>query len=146
MRIVVDTSVLYAAALRRGSVRRVFLRPGIEWLAAPATGRELRAHTAEIAEAVGCSHADASELIETLLGHLTEVRVRASDPEFHRAVAMVGKRDVSDAPFVAAAIKVGAIGIWSLDKDFDGLGAVPRFTTSTVLRLLAMTHPLPEEE
>jgi len=146
LRIVVDTSVLYAAAIRRGSVRRAFLRPGIEWVVPPATARELRAHAAEIAKELHRPRAEALEVITTLLAHVTEVQVRANDPEFRHAVALLMNRDISDAPFLAAALKVGAIGIWSLDKDFDGLFEVPRFTTSSVERLLAMTQPIPEEE
>jgi predicted nucleic acid-binding protein len=146
LQIVVDTSVLYAATIARGSVRSAFLRPGIEWLAPPTTAAELRGHVGKIAKELHRSRSESLEVVETLLSHLTEVEVRKSDPEFRRAESMLRGRDLSDAPFVAVALKVRALGIWSLDKDFDRLPGVPRFTTAAIRQLLAITHPLPEEE
>ena len=141
-----DTSVLYAATIRRGRVRSAFLRPGIDWVAPAATATELRRHVAEIAKELRATRAKAAEAVETLLAKLGEVQVNRTDPEFRRALSMMKGRDPSDAPFVAAALKVRALGIWSLDHDFDHLPGVPRFTTAAIRQLLAITHPLPEEE
>jgi predicted nucleic acid-binding protein len=134
-RIVVDTSVLFAATVRDASVRRVFMLHGLEWIAPAAARNEIRTHLRKIAQVAHSDEESISKLVEELLAKIVEVPLSREDPEMALARGLIGSRDASDVEFVAAAIKFHAIGIWSLDRDFDGIPGIPRFSTADVERL-----------
>ena len=146
MKVVVDTSVLFAATLRDARVRRVLLTLGVEWITPSHAREELLEHLPEIAVGLRLAHAQAEETVGWILRAVAEVAITPDDPEFAVAHALIASRDPSDVPFLAAALKHEALGIWSLDKDFDAIPAVPRLTTASVARLLELVGPDPGPE
>jgi predicted nucleic acid-binding protein len=130
--VVVDTSVIFAAAARASRVRQVLLLRGIEWIAPPAAALEIRAHIGEVAAIARLDGESMARLIDELLARIIEVPLNREDPEMAMARQLIGGRDPSDIEFVAAAIKFGAAGIWSLDKDFDSIAGIRRLTTAEV--------------
>lgn len=135
LRIVVDTSVLYAAAIRDSRVRSLLMRPGVEWAAPPSARRELLEHADEIAEEMRASREDASKFLEKLLGVVDEVAIGPDDPEAETARRLIGGRDPTDIPFVALALRISALGVWSLDRDFDAIPGVRRLSTGDIAAL-----------
>ena len=138
MFVIVDTSVVYAAVLRDSRVRGTILRFGIEWAAPPLLREEVRRALPDIVAKARRPRAEVEEVIDTVLAQLGEVDVSRNDPEYAVALELIGSRDESDVEFVAAALKYDAIGVWSLDKDFDGIAGVPRLTTASVERLIEL--------
>jgi len=139
VRIVVDTSVLVAALLKSARVRQVYLAFfATEWLIPSMARAEAEVHLPKIAAATKRTVEETREALELLLDRAALIELSADDPEYALAKELIGRRDPSDVDFVAACLKSGALGIWSLDNDFDGIDGVPRFTTAGVAKLLEL--------
>jgi predicted nucleic acid-binding protein len=134
--LVVDASVLVAALLRASRVRKILLRPSLEGASPASVREEILAKLPVFATALHLTQARAREALEEILRPITFHPMSREQTAFLVAMELIGKRDPSDAPVVALAIKLDALGIWSLDKDFDGIPGVPRLTTAGVERLL----------
>jgi len=93
------------------------------------------AHAAEIAVELGGTAERASRFLERLLRGVSEVEVGPDDPEAETARRLIGGRDPTDIPFVALALRTEALGIWTLDNDFEGIAGVRRLTTRDVAAL-----------
>jgi predicted nucleic acid-binding protein len=145
VQIVVDASVLVAALMKPARVRGLFLRPGIEWVAPTTVRSEILANVPTPARALRLSVPMTHTALEHLLAHVTFVPVSAHEPAFLTATGLIGRRDASDVPVVAVALRVGSLGIWSLDHDFDGIRGLPRLSTAAIARLLELVAPLEEE-
>jgi predicted nucleic acid-binding protein len=139
VRIVVDTSVLIAATLKAARVREVYLSSrAAEWVIPQAAKAEVERHLPRLAALSMRRVDEAREAVELLMNRAVLIEVSKRDPELALARELIGGRDPSDIDFVAACLKSGALGIWALDKDFDGIESVPRFTTAGVARLLEL--------
>jgi len=145
LRVIVDSSVLVAALGRNSRVRRLLFRQGLEWVVPLEVRLEVLDRIDDLARGLGARPQDARLFILEILGRATEIDLLPSESASKQARRLIGARDPSDIPFVAAAIKLGAIGVWSLDKDFDGIPGVPRFSTAGIERLLDLTGPSEEE-
>ncbi len=146
MRIVVDTSVLVAATMKSSRVRQVYLAfLSAEWLIPHAATAEIERHLPRIAAISKRSVDETREAIGLLLDRAAFVEVSSRDPEHALAKELIGRRDPTDVDFVAACLKTGALGIWSLDRDFDGIDGVPRFTTAGVAKLLELAGNVSED-
>ena len=84
---------------------------GPQWLAPRAMRDELLGHLGQIARELRTTNSLARALIQGLLEGVTEVPISRADPELRVASQLIGKRDPSDAPFVAVALKGRALGI-----------------------------------
>lgn len=136
MRIVVDTSVLLAALLKSARVRDAYLSfISAEWVIPQAAKAEAERHLPRVAALSKRSVDETRRALKLLLDRAVIAEVHSQDPEYELASELIGGRDPSDIDFVAACLKSGALGIWSLDKDFDGIDGVPRFTTAGVGKL-----------
>ena len=135
MQVVVDTSVLMAAAIRDSRVREVLLRPGIDWAVPLEARSECWEHVGEIADAMGGSVEDAQRVLRIVFDRVTLVEVPPHCPERVTALEVIGARDASDAAFVALALRIGSPGIWSLDQDFDEIPGIVRLDTAAARRL-----------
>jgi predicted nucleic acid-binding protein len=145
LRVIVDSSVLVAGMGRRSRVRRLLFRNGIEWVVPSEIRGEVLDRIDELARRLKARPMDARLFVVEILGRATEIDLRPEEPASRLARDLIGRRDPSDIPFVGAAIKLGALGVWSLDKDFDGIPGVPRFTTAGIERLLDLSGPSEEE-
>jgi len=92
------------------------------------------------------SEVEARRFIETLLKRLVEIPLQKRESEYRTASALIGDRDPSDVEFVAVALKVRAVGIWSVDHDFDHIEGIPRLSTEDVSRLLDVGRWAGEDE
>jgi len=146
VRIVVDTSVLIAAMMKSSRVRQTYLAFfAAEWLIPHVARAEAERHLPRIAAATNRSVDEARRALGILLDRAVLVEVSAGDHEYALASELIGRRDPSDVEFVAACLKTGALGIWSLDDDFDGIEGVPRFTTAGVAKLLELAGGTSDE-
>jgi predicted nucleic acid-binding protein len=139
VRIVVDTSVLIAALMKPSRVRYVYLAFfSAEWVIPRAAEAEAERNIERIAARAGVDEANIREVLGVLMRRATLVDIGATDAQYTVAGRLIGPRDPSDVPFVAACLKTQALGIWTLDNDFSGIDGVPRFTTAGVARLAAL--------
>lgn len=115
MRLVVDTNVLFAAALRDALTRRLVLQGQHRLYVPPATLEEMDRHWPELVERAGTPEDLGRAVVRRLLARLTLVPAEALRATLPAARAAVADIDPDDAPFVAAALAVGC-DLWSNDK------------------------------
>lgn len=140
LELVVDASVLVAAFLRAARVRKILMRPGIQWVAPRSVREEIRAKAPVFAKTLGVSEALAVEALDLLLERVAFREVDPREPAYVAALRGIGHRDPSDVPVLALALRLESVGIWSLDKDFDGIAGMPRLTTAAVERIIDLVR------
>lgn len=112
--------------MRAGPTRRAIMGTNAVLFVPRQGPEEVRHHIEEIASRARASVEDLLGLLEELLQFIVLVPDDVLDPHWAVARRALSGTDLSDAPFLAAALGVGADAIWSHDKDFDVQDLVPR--------------------
>lgn len=133
MRLVVDTNALVAALLRDSTARRILLNPALELHSPETLLEEVVEHKKEWVAKSGLPPDDLETLLDALLERVVIVPVRRFKTHLPAAQKAIGAVDENDTPFLAAALTVGADGIWSDDPDFQKQDLVKVFRTKDLL-------------
>ncbi|MBI2444963.1 hypothetical protein HYV43_01080 [Candidatus Micrarchaeota archaeon] len=136
MRLVVDTNRLMAALIKDSVSRRILFSPRFEFHTVALLRQEISKHEIEIAEKSSLPLSLFYRLTESLFQRtlvVDEIQVQACMPPAKDAMDSI---DPDDTPFIAAALAIGADGIWSDDRHFERQNLVPLFKTQDLFRLL----------
>lgn len=136
MKLVVDTSVLFAALLKKSTVRELLLNPIFEFYVPEFCIDETEGHVEEIAERSGLSVENVYLLLGVLLASVVVVPAERILKRYREAERIMGKIDRDDVPFVALALSFPNDGIWSEDKHFLRQRKVRVWRTRDLLKLL----------
>ena len=117
MRLVVDTSILFAALLKRSAVRELLVNPLFEFHVPEFCIEEIEKHVEEIAERSGLSVENVYLLLGVLLVSVQVVPAERILKKYKEAERIMGKIDRDDVPFVALALSFHNDGIWSEDNN-----------------------------
>ena len=131
MNVVVDASVVIAALMKDGRVRRVLLNPpeDVVFHAPSMLDEEVRSCIPDIVIRTGKPHAEVESLIGDLLQQLIFVPVALLEPRYDDAMRLSKAADAQDdAAYVAVALVLDA-PVWTLDDDFDRIGGIRRLRT-----------------
>ena len=129
--VVVDASVVVAALMADGRVRKALLNtPEVAFYAPPQIVAEVRAATSEIAKRSRKPASEVRVLIDDVLSRLILVPMELLAAAAERAASLAKAADaLDDAPYVACALVVKA-PVWTLDKDFERMKDVQTLKTS----------------
>lgn len=129
--VVVDASVVVAAPMADGRVRKALLHtPDVAFYAPPQLIDETRAAIPEIAKRARKPASEVRALIDDVLAQLILVPVELLSGVADRARAIAKAADaLDDASYVACALVVRA-PVWTLDKDFERMKGLETMRTS----------------
>ena len=137
MRLVVDTNVLVAALVARGTMRNLFFGSRLQ-LHSPAKAlEEIEEHLPEFERKTGLSKHDLLKAAEILLQQVEIVPFREYREFAEEALALaktVGDED--DWPFFALALKLGT-PLWTNDAKLKSQHKVKVLNTSELLKILS---------
>lgn len=124
MRVIVDANRIMSSILKDGSTRRVLLDATSELFAPTYLRVEIDTWRMELSRRTGLTTDQFDALLDLLLGRISWVADADIAELIPRARAALS--DPKDAPYLAAALAIGADAIWSEDRDFDAQDLVPR--------------------
>jgi len=136
VKLVVDTSILFAALLKKSTVRELLLNPLFEFYVPEFCIEEIEKHVEEIAERSGLSVDNVYLLLGVLLASVQVVPAERILKKYKEADRVIGKIDRDDVPFVALALSFPNDGIWSEDKHFLRQKKVKVWRTRDILRFV----------
>lgn len=130
--IVVDANILFSALLREGTTRHLLLYGDLDLHTPEAIWDEFDRNRAYLLKKSRATDAAFDLLVDSLkdrIGAIPRILIRA---HLEQALAQVGKADELDAPYVAAALALGAT-LWTHDKRLKERTTVPVVTTSELV-------------
>lgn len=130
--LVVDANVVFGALLRDGTNRGLILHGNLDLHSPDAVWGELDRNRDFLCRKAHASGAAFDLLVAGMRSRIRTIPREALQPWRDEALRRVGKRDRLDAPYVAAALAIGA-GIWSHDKQLAKVAGVPVWTTAEIL-------------
>ena len=136
MKLVVDTSILFAALLRKSTVRELLLNPLFEFYVPEFCIEEIEKHVEEIVDRSGLSVENVYLLLGVLLASVHVVPVERILEKYTEAERIMGKIDKDDVPFIALALSFHNDGIWSEDKHFFKQKKVKIWRTRDLLKII----------
>lgn len=136
MKLVVDTSVLIAALMKKASVRELLLNPLFEFFVPEYCIEEIEGHVVEISERSGLSVENVYLLLGVLLASVQVVPVERVSKRMREAEKIMKKIDMDDVPFIALALSFPNDGIWTEDKHFLKQRRIKIWRTRDLLKLL----------
>ena len=139
MIVVVDTNVLISAVMKDSVKRRILLFSGLEFVCPEAIVRELRKYKQEILDKSGMTGNDFDSVLERILDNVA--LIPDGDIEAHRTEAekIMSRIDLSDAPYIAAALDIPDSIIWSDDRHFEEQRGVRVVKTEQLFKMFCKT-------
>ena len=117
--IVLDANVFVSALLRDSETRRILISSDEVFLFPEIIFEEIGGNRGELLEKSGLSGEEFNGLIKRLLKYVVTVPSEVLLPYREEAYDIIGKVDVKDVPYVAAALAFKGSVIWSNDKHFE---------------------------
>jgi len=135
VKLVIDTSILFAALLRKSTVRELLLNPLFEFYLPEFGIEEIEKHVEEIVDRSGLNVENVYLLLGVLLSSVQAVPAERILKKYREAEKIMGRIDRDDVPFVALALSFPNDGIWSEDKHFLKQKKVKVWRTRDLLKL-----------
>ena len=135
--IVVDANVLFGALLRDGTTRHLLLYGGLDLHTPAHIWTEFERNRAYLLKKSGATEAAFRLLIDSLRDRIADVPLPLIQERMGEALARVGPRETLDAPYVAAALALGA-ALWTKDKGLKEKAPVPVVGTEDVVAALGI--------
>jgi len=135
VKLVVDTSILFAALLKKSTVRELLLNPLFEFYVPEFGIEEIEKHVEEIVDRSGLNVENVYLLLGVLLSSVQAVPAERILKKYREAEKIMGRIDRDDVPFVALALSFPNDGIWSEDKHFLKQKKVKVWRTRDLLKL-----------
>jgi predicted nucleic acid-binding protein len=136
MRLVIDTSILISALLKKSVTRELLLFPSMEFLLPEYALEELEVHKDYISKRTGLKKEEIDVALSLLMENITIIPASDIKPNLKKADKIIGSIDPSDVPFIALALSTKNDGIWSNDKHFEKVKEVKVWKTSALLSFI----------
>ena len=136
-RVVLDANILFGALLRDGTTRRLLLYGGLDLHTPAAIWGEFERNRAYLLAKSKATEAAFDLLVEALRDRVSEVPVAVVRERMEEAEASLGGNDELDAPYVAAALAIGAT-LWTQDKGLLAKAPVPVLNTADAVAALGI--------
>ncbi|MFQ5981239.1 MAG: PIN domain-containing protein [Candidatus Heimdallarchaeota archaeon] len=136
MKLIVDSNRVIAGLIRDGIARRILLHPGFQFYAPEFMLLEIKNLADIIIEKSGLSPDEFARIFSLLVSKIKLVPKVQIEAVLKEAEATMGKIDIGDVPFLAAALAIPNDGIWSEDKHFEKQSEIKVWKTAALLHLI----------
>jgi len=136
VKLIVDTSVLIAALMKKSTVRELLLNPLFEFYVPEYCIEEIERHVGEISERSGLSVENVYLLLGVLLASVQVVPAERFSKRIKEAEKIMDKIDMDDVPFIALALSFPNDGVWTEDRHFLKQRRVKVWRTRDLLKML----------
>jgi len=136
LRLVVDTSIIFAAILRDSTTRRILLSAPIEFFAPEYCFEEIREHLDEICKRNGLPVEVNMEIIQILRRHIHMIRWNDLLTSLEDAERIMANIDPDDSIFLAATLAIHCDGLWTEDLHFQEQSAIRVWRTKDLVHFI----------
>mgnify|MGYP001612638762 CR=1 FL=1 len=135
MRLVVDSSILFAALIKDSDTRKIFSHRNFECYIIPINYGEIAKYKKELMKKAKLNEASFDILLDQLARTCIFVEDKVVFSKWREAKAIMWKIDPKDTPFIAAALALGA-DVWSDDGHFARQKKVKVWKTADLVKIL----------
>ncbi len=136
MKLIVDTNRIIAALVKDSFSRRLLRSDCFQFYTIAQVREEISKYEYELLPKARVSASSFRALLNTFLERVSFVDDARIQQFMPQARAVLDPIDPKDTPFLAAALAIGAGGIWSHDPHFTKQNLVNVFNTDDLLALL----------
>jgi len=137
MRLVVDSNAFISALLKDGVSRELVLNFQLELFIPEVAFEEINEHKKELIKRSELSEAEFDLIVSRLSKHMTIVPSKKALPFKQEADNIMGHIDEDDVPFIATALALGDIAIWSDDAYFLKQNKIRVYSTKELVNELS---------
>lgn len=124
LKLVVDTSIIVAALLKKKSLPyEVIIYSSSTFYAPRHLVEEIERHIDDILKKSELTEFQVRTRLSEILNKIILLDEEDFIDKLQEAMYMIGHRDVKDVPFVAVLLSINGDGILSYNRDFDELNA-----------------------
>ncbi|HEX9710581.1 MAG TPA: PIN domain-containing protein [Candidatus Thermoplasmatota archaeon] len=135
--VVVDANVLFGALLRDGTTRHLLLYGGLALHTPSHIWSEFERNRTYLLKKSRATDAAFSLLLDSLRDRIADVPLTLIRERMEEATENLGSTGSLDAPYVAAALALGAT-LWTQDKELKRKAPVPVVSTADVVAALGV--------
>ena len=135
--VVVDANVLFGALLRDGTTRHLLLYGGLQLHTPAHVWGEFERNREYLLKKSGATEAALGLLLDAMRDRMADVPLLLIRERMEEAAKSLGPRGTLDAPYVAAAMALGAT-LWTQDKELKRKAPVPVVSTADVVAALGL--------
>lgn len=137
MNIVIDTNILVASLIKDSISRKVLVESDFTFFYPEIAFHEVRKYKDLVLEKSCMSDEEYIKLLAHLLKHITLVTEEQIKEKLDEANKILGKIDLDDVVFLAAALSIEDSKMWSDDAHFDSQAKVIVFKTAQIVNLFS---------
>jgi predicted nucleic acid-binding protein len=119
MKLIVDTSILVAALLRKSTTRKILFHPLFKFYAPEFISGEVLKHEDELVAKSGLTKHRFDMIMKRITQKISIVEKHEFEGHMRNALDIMGDIDKDDAPFIALALSFENDGIWSNDRHYS---------------------------
>jgi predicted nucleic acid-binding protein len=138
MKIVVDVNVLLSALIRDSTTRKIIRKSELDFYFPEPSLHKIRKYKSYILEKSGLTEQEFTEILANLFKYIHLVPEEEIKRKWQEAKEIMEKIDSEDVIFVATALSLPELIIWSEDKDFDKQKRVKSIKTEEIIRFLSL--------
>jgi len=127
MKLVIDTSSIISALIKKGISRRIIISPAIQFITPDHTLKEISKYKKLICKKAKINSNEFDILFNLLFEYITIIPKEEYKDFFDSAKTLID--DINDVPFIALCLASKADGIWSDDTHFKTRKGIIIFRT-----------------
>ncbi|MFH1212309.1 MAG: PIN domain-containing protein [Candidatus Woesearchaeota archaeon] len=135
MILITDSNILLSALIRDSITRKIILDSGWKLYYPQISFREIISHKNLVLSKSGMTKREFSFVLSSLLKNVELIPDEKLKPHLKKAKETIGKTDLDDVAFIAAAMAVKDSAVWSDDAHFRMQDKIKIFRTKEIIQL-----------
>ena len=136
MKLIIDTNILISSLLKDSISRELLLNEFFEFYLPEIVLREVNKYLPYIIQKSKLSEEEIKKLLNTILENLNLVPIDEYKGKMNEGLEIIGNIDEKDTQFVALALAIENVGIWSNDKHLNKQEKIQVYKTKDIINLL----------
>ncbi|MGE0793026.1 MAG: PIN domain-containing protein [Candidatus Woesearchaeota archaeon] len=134
MRLIIDTNEIISALIKNSISRKIILNNNFNFYSPDFVKFEIYKHKNLILKKSNLTELEFNEVISILFDNITVIDISVYFNYLNKAKLEIN--DENDLPFLALALSGNYDGIWTNDKDFDGVKSIRVYSTKDLIKFL----------
>ncbi len=135
MKIIVDTNILLSALIKDSITRNILIESQWQFFYPEMSFHEVRKYKGLVLDKSGMKEEEYILVLNQLFQNIELIPEESIFPFLKEANGIIGKIDVDDVVFLAAALGIPDSLIWSDDSDFNKQNKVRVLKTKDIVKL-----------
>ncbi len=135
MKIVIDVNRILSALIRDSSTRKIILNSEFDFYFPEPSLHKIRKYKSYIFKKSGLTEEEYDKIIVTLFKYIKLVPTEEIEKNWNEAKKIMEHIDPEDVVFIATALSISDLVIWSDDRHFEKQDKIKVLNTKEVVKL-----------